>query len=329
MTTVIPQRTLSANIYPGSVEVGEGIERTLIELNYPTLSPQLEMDFMCTMSITPDANRAVLRIFNLSKATRDRLAGIVKRNLDVTAAIASDIGFYTSLGAASVVKQTTVNRGDAFVEVYGGYKPSPALLFQGSTQWCRHMRNGPTWLTEMEIGDGLSTMMDGVASKQFPPGALLIDVIKFVVQTMGLGLGNLSEDRILEIVGPGKATFPFGFTCFGESKNLLSNLIHPYGGEWFVDRGECYFVMRGQALPDAPIIVSPDSGLLASPDPVENGKLRLRSVLRPDVRIGRKVAVQSSSYEGTYRVEVVTHAINNRVGQSITDMLLSPGVDPF
>jgi hypothetical protein len=129
-------------------------------------------------------------------------------------------------------------------------------------------------------------------------------------------------------MGSQNSSFPFGWTSFGDAKWALSEILGRTG-EWFVDRGDFFVVPRGEALPDAPVILSSDTGMIHSPEPGEAGKLHVRSIMRPDIRIGRKVRVVGPQYEGVYRAEVVTHVVNNRGGSAITDVLLSVGPGAF
>ena len=329
---MIPTRAIRVSI--GALDAGvlgtvDSDGRPAIVINPAGQSPQLEVDFSCSMSITPDANYASVRIMNLAPGTRERLAGVTKRKLDVSKEIAGMPALQAALGGASTVEVATVNRGDCYVKIDGGYLPTPARMFEGSCEWTRHAKVGPTWITEMNIGDGLSTMMEGLSAKTFPPGTTLFEVIAHVIDSMALGRGNVTEQRLTEIVGPGQTTFPFGFTTLGESKWLLSTLIKDFDGEWFVDRGECYIVRKGEALPDPPLTVSFEQGMISTPEPLDGGKFRVRSMLRPDIRLGRKVAVVRANFEGTYRVERLAHAVNNRGGAAITDMILSTSEVPF
>lgn len=300
-----------------------------LAINPEGQDPQLEIDLSCTMSITPDANMASVRVMNLSRATRERLAGVTFRNLDVSKEIVNSPSLNAALGGDPIIKVATVNGGNCYVEIDGGYLPTPVRMFEGSAQWIRHQKNGPTWITEMQVGDGLSTMMDGVNAKSFPPGTTLFEVVEYTIKRMNLGMGNVTEAMLTSIVGPGQTTFEFGFTTLGDSKWLLSTLIKDFHGEWFVDRGECYIVRKGEALPEPPVTVSFEQGLINQPEPIEGGKLRVRSMLRPDVRLCRKVTIERANFAGTYRVERVAHAMNNRGGSAITDMILSPGEGAF
>lgn len=314
--TPAPKRLLSLNVFSQT-------ER--IEINNPFMDVQLEIDMSCTMSISPDANSAMVRIMNLSRKTRESLAGVTRRSLDVSSLIA---GMPAALGGVPIVQATAVERGDCGVEIYGGYTDKPALMFLGTSQWIRHHHEGPTWITEMQVGDGLSTMMEGVASRSFPAGATVFEVVKYLVSVMALGRGNLSEASLMAAIGSQNSTLPFGWTSFGDAKWAMTQFLGDTA-EWFVDRGEFYVVAKGAALPDVPVIVSVDTGMIYSPDPVEGGKLRVRSIMRPDIRIGRKVRVVGPYYEGVYRAEVVTHNANNRGGMATTDVLLSTAPGAF
>jgi hypothetical protein len=317
--TPAPMRLISLNVFSQT-------ER--IEINNPFMDAQLEIDMSCTMSISPDANTAMVRIMNLSRKTRESLAGVTRRSLDVSGLIAGQPAVLSSLGGVPAVQATAVERGDCGVEIYGGYTDKPALLFLGTSQWVRHRHEGPTWITEMQVGDGLSTMMEGVASRSFPPGATTFEVVQYLVRVMALGQGNLSEASLAAAIGSQYSTFPFGWTSFGDAKWALTQVLGNTA-EWFVDRGEFYVVARGTALPDVPAIVSVDTGMIYSPEPAEFGKIRVRSIMRPDIRIGRKVRVVGPYYEGVYRAEVVTHNANNRGGTATTDVLLSAAPGAF
>lgn len=287
--------------------------------------PQLEIDLSCTMSITPDANMASVRVMNLSRATRERLAGVTFRNLDVSAAIVNSPSLNAALGGDPIIKVATVNGGNCYVEIDGGYLPTPVRMFEGSAQWIRHQKNGPTWITEMQVGDGLSTASLAVANKVFPGGTHLFEIIDFIRVKMGLGPGNVSEANIASVLPAGQTFIEFDFVAFGDCKWLLSSFIKDFSAEWFIDRGELYIVRKGEALPETPVTVSFEQGLINQPEPIEGGQLRVRSMLRPDVRLGRKVTIERANFAGTYRVERVAHAMNNRGGSAITDMILSPG----
>lgn len=299
-----------------------------IEINSPGSSAgntQLEVDVAVTMSVSQQANTATVRVMNLSRSTRQSIAGRVHRELDVSAAtVEADVDVSAVLNDP-IVKVTTINRGDAYVEIDAGYETGAARIFEGSCQWARHRKEGPTWVTEMQVGDGLLTMAAGVAHKTFPPRALAIDVVRYLVRVMGLDASVLRTPlQFSDAVGRGVTTFPDGFTASGQASWMVSNILEPFGAEWFVDRGQFFLVKRGHALPEPAVTVDFFSGLLHQPEPLESGGVRIRSMFRSDIRIGRLVQVSDVDYDGLYRCDVVSHRMNNRRGEAMTEAILQP-----
>ncbi len=124
---------------------------------------QLEVDISVNMSVSPSANSAHVRIMNLSRNTRRSIAGRVKREIDISDAIVQSDVDYTSVINDSIVKQTTIRRGDCYVEIDAGHDQDVPRIFEGSSQWVRQYKDRASWVTEIQVGAGLPTMMDGVA----------------------------------------------------------------------------------------------------------------------------------------------------------------------
>jgi hypothetical protein len=286
---------------------------------------QLEVDISVNMSVNPQANSAAVRIMNLSRSTRQSIAGRIKRNLDISQAVIDLPVDYTSVIENSIVQQTVTRRGDCYVEVDAGYDSAVPRVFEGSSQYARHTKIGPTWVTELQVGDGLSTMMAGVAKRTFPPGSLFLDVLRHVVRSMALDDSVLRTPlQLTDAIGRGNTTFAYGVTAFGDARWFVSNMLEPFGAEWFVDRGQFFVVRKGHALPEPAVTTDFASGLLHTPEPIEDGGVRIRSMFRSDIRIGRPIIVSGVDYEGEYRADSVMHRMNNRYGEAITEAILMP-----
>ena len=318
----VPQRHIRVRVRRASDD-GQSSEE--ITVNDDPLAVQLDVSLQTTMSISPDANQASVMISNLAKDRRQKLAGVVARSLDIGVAdIDTPVTFrITDLGDG-VNAQSVWDSGDSYVEIDAGYDSSAARVFQGSTQFARNYKSGPTWVTEMQIGDGLSTMMTGVVARTFAPGASAFEVVDHMRRVMGLGVGNVTNANLSSLFRGAKTTFPFGWTAFGDAKFMMSEVLTPFNIEWFVDRGEMFVVRKNEALPQEPATVDFASGLLTTPEPIEQNRLRIRTILRPDIRICRRVIVSGVEFAGTYRSEVVTHSATNRLGGAITEVILSP-----
>ncbi len=285
---------------------------------------QLEVDISVQMSVSPMANSATVRIMNLSRDSRQKIAGRVKRELDISAAVVESNVDYTDVIENPIVIQTVTKRGDCFVEIDAGHDQNVPRIFQGSCQWARHVKNGPTWVTELQVGDGLSTLSAGIANRSFPPGSLVLDVVRHLVRRMALDDSVLKTPlQFTDAVGRGNTIFPYGFTMLGQASDILTNIFTPLGAEWFIDRGQFFVVRKGHALPEPAARVDFFSGLLHTPEPLEGGAVRIRSMFRADLRVGRLVSVEGVDYDGVYRANTVTHRMNNRYGEAITECYLA------
>lgn len=286
---------------------------------------QLEVDVSVNMSVSPAANSASVRIMNLSRSTRQSIAGRIKRNLDISKAIVEANVDYSSVLENSIVQQTVTRRGDCYVWIDAGHDQNVPRVFEGSSQWARHYKQGATWVTELQVGDGLSTMMGAVAKNTFPPGSLYLDVLRYLVRRMALDDSVLRTPlQLADAIGRGNVTFPYGITLNGDARWAVSNMLEPFGAEWFVDRGQFFVVRKGHALPEPAPTVDFASGLLHHPEPIESGGVRIRSMYRADIRVGRGVIVSGVDYDGEYRAETVSHRMNNRYGEAITEAFLMP-----
>jgi hypothetical protein len=306
----------------------ETIDGIAIEINAPGAdvgNTQLEVDLSVNMSVSPAANSAMVSIMNLSRSTRQMIAGRIKRNLDISAATIDLPVDYTSVAENPIVQQTVTKRGDCYVLIDAGYDDFIPRAFEGSCQYTRHVKQGPTWVTSLQVGDGLSTMMAGVAARTFPPGSLYLDVLRYLVRLMALDDSVLKTPlQLTDAIGRGNTVFKYGITLSGDARWAVSNMLEPFGAEWFVDRGQFFVVRKGHALPEPAVTVDFFSGLMHTPEPIENGGVRIRSMFRSDIRIGRPIIVSGVDYEGEYRADNVMHRMNNRYGEAITEAILMP-----
>lgn len=316
----IGQRRIAVRLF---TESGETI--SINEAGADIGNTQLEVDVAVNMSVSPQANSASVRIVNLSRSTRQAIAGRIKRSIDISKAVIDTPVDYSAVVENSIVQQTVTRRGDCYVEVDAGYDSFIPRIFEGSSQYARHTKMGPTWVTELQVGDGLSTVMAGVAARTFPPGALFIDVLRYAVRQMALDDSVLRTPlQLTDAIGRGNTTFVYGVTATGDARWFVSNMLEPFGAEWFVDRGQFFVVRKGHALPEPAVTVDFPSGLLHTPEPIEDGGVRIRSMFRSDIRIGRRVIVSGVDYDGEYRADNVMHRMNNRHGEAITEALLVP-----
>lgn len=296
----------------------------VITINPIGLDPQLDVEFSATLSLTSESNRATVRVINLAATTRKSLSGVIRRDVNVTAAKLDllDAGISAALRAPDVIRTATVNTGNAYLTIDAGWGDRLTTIFAGSSQRITHVKQGPHWITDFEVSDGLATSIRAVARKEFPPNAKLFDVLDHLRKCMGLSAGNFSETKLLEYAGSSALLLPFGYTAFAEARFLMSEFLSPLNITWFVDQGALYILKIGTALDDAPIDISFETGLIMSPQLTEDGLLSVQTLMNPEIRPGYRVAIRGVDFEGTYRVDSVTHKMSNKTGLTLSDVLV-------
>lgn len=299
---------------------------------------ELFVGFNARMSLTRQINRAQIQILGLNRATRDLIAGASSGVIDLSNDFLDFPGSSrpsvpgTDLFPDGIARTLTVRNGHAYVDLDVGYAPNKIdRIFEGSSHWARHEKQGPVWSTNIDVGDGLSTRIGGVAVRRFDPGASTFEVISYIVRTMGIGQGNLTRETYLNAIGRRhESELPSGYTVMGDSEFMLTQLLIESGAEWWVDRGEFWIVEKGEALEGAPIRVAQgrEGGLRYDPQPQEGGALLLDSWFRGDARVGRSAIVEAGAYSGLYRIETVTHRGSNLRGDFQTLMQVrKPGLN--
>jgi hypothetical protein len=301
------------------------IQFTTLEdgININASDPQLEVQFSIVQRLTPDPNAGRIQIMNLGPSSRGWIQSNVRRSVNVANTTITPNGSTAKPGTRSNSKAETHARADVYVEIEAGYDDRTGIIFEGSTQKTRDTHTpGAQWVTDVIVGDALASQMGAIVSRQFTKGARVLDALRHLVGVMGLGLGNLSAASLTAAIGTGSKTFPLGLTMQGNAKWFVDKILSLTGAEWFVDAGEFFIVRRSAALEEPEIFLSPDTGLIGRPQPTEDDGVTIGMQIRTDVRIGRRVRVESNSVRGVYRVDELRHTGNNRRGQFMSTAIL-------
>lgn len=201
----------------------------------------------------------------------------------------------------------------AFVRVEAGYvDPGAAVIFQGDVRRVQTGREGPDWTTKITAGDGEDALHAARGARAFGPSATLSDVLRYAAETMGVGLGNLDAaiaGRGLDRVG---GIFPGGTVVHGPVARELHHLLRSAGLEWSIQGGVLQVLPRGGQLNRAAVVLSPDTGLLETPEVGINRVVRAKALMNPDLVPGVQVQVDSGVVKGFYRVESCEYAGETR-----------------
>lgn len=272
MAELLFQRDFAVTV--GAFRIAARPGGVLAELGVTESLPTLRVQFKVEKTLARDPNTADVLIYNLSEQSRK---------------------------AFSVEER-------APVVLEAGYVGNMHKIFSGNLSLAGHSRTGSEWVTKFQAGDGLTSLRAARVSESFAAGTSVQDVVKKVVGTMGLGLGNTARKMADGDFRGGLTEFTKGFAAAGQSHDVLDGLARSLGLEWHVQDGQVEFMRDGEPADDQVVVLSPSTGLVGSPEIGDKGMVKARSLLQPGVSVGRLVQIKSALIDGGFfRVDKATH----------------------
>ena len=186
----------------------------------------LRISFSIEKGATKNPNKCTCRIYNLRKATRE-LVQVVGNVLILKAGYRQDIGAQT--------------------------------IFTGTVTRYLTVKEGPDWVTELEMADGLLEFRDSKVSLSFAPGVQAVDVLRNVASRFNLPVRTLPDD-----IQPLQYAQGFAFT--GRVREAMDKACDYLGLEWSIQNREVQIINKGGVFKQQAIVLSEDSGMIGSPE---------------------------------------------------------------
>jgi len=204
-----------------------------------------------------------------------------------------------------------IEEKDLVVVLQAGYETPPPRLFIGDIAEVTHRRSGTDIITTIEAGDGEKRFQLGHINESFDSGTTNRQVLRRIAQVSGLGVGHIETIDEIEFVA--------GYVASGHIRNVLDELCESVGAQWSIQDGEFQVVVGDNGTNEIAPLLSPDTGLLGTPEPVKvqgskakrNNGLKLRCLLNARLRPRRYVQLSSENHVGTYLVRSVVHTGEN------------------
>lgn len=171
-------------------------------------------------------------------------------------------------------------------------------LFYGDARTIDHLRDGADWKTVFKLGDGERAYRNARISQSFSGGAGASDVLNYLGAQSGLAIGNVSE-----AAAGLSTTFDQGYVLHGKWSDEMQKLANAVGFTWSIQNGALQVLAPGESIPGVVPEISPESGLIGSPEmgtPEKKGKpglLEFKCLLQPMVPGGR-IKIVSKRYNG-------------------------------
>ena len=155
----------------------------------------------------------------------------------------------------------------ALIEVIGnvlilktGYSEDigATTIFTGNVTRTLTVREGPDWITELELQDGFVEFRDAKVSLSFGKGATVLQVVTAISKKFGLPVRPLPADVA-------KKQDPAGFAFVGRVRDAMDKACENGGLEWSIQNREIQIIKKGGVFKQKAYLLTPDTGLIGSP----------------------------------------------------------------
>jgi hypothetical protein len=237
----------------------------------------LRVQFKATKTLRPEPNTIDIQISNLAAQTR---------------------------------KQFQKNSVRVLLEA--GYKgegqSTSEQVFLGDARHIWSVYEQPDWVTHIQSGDSEMTIRNASISESFSKGARKADVLKKLMGTMKADVKDAMAKVSSSGFSAGVDQFAKGLTLHGNTARELTKILDSSGYSWSIQDGVMQILKSGETSPEPAIVLDTKSGLLGSPELGDDGYLKIKSLLQPGLKPGRKVILQSEIFKGALMVVKVIHS---------------------
>ena len=178
----------------------------------------------------------------------------------------------------------------------------PQLLWLGDLRTSLSVRKGPTWSTKVGSGDGEAAVSRSRIQKSFGPRTPVSTVVRALVDSLGIGTGNLPKVLGQLRAGNVGSLALDGAVLSGPTAYHLDNWTRSAGMSWSIQDGAIQFLIDDKPLGDRVVKLSPETGLVGTPTVNAEGELSATSFIIPGVHVGAVIVVESSSVEGAFQI---------------------------
>lgn len=218
-----------------------------------------------------------------------------------TVSDSADISIY-NLNQDSRTTQGDVARPGVILAA--GYGDNIATLFQGKARLVNSKRVGTDWITRLECGDGENERQTSRIQETFLKGTSIKEV--FTRLANGLGVSVASAIKTVKagtpLFGDGSDELQGDATFSGQVSTAIDDLLKSIGWEATIQNEKLVVTPRGQPTNEV-VVLSPESGMIGSPEVGLLGRIKVTSLLQPQIKPLMRVRINSALVTGDYRVE--------------------------
>ena len=131
-------------------------------------------------------------------------------------------------------------------------------IFSGNVTRTLTVREGPDWITELEMEDGFLEFRDAKVSLSFGKGATTQQVVTAISKKFGLPVRPMPADIA-------RKQYTAGFAFVGRVRDAMDKACEHSGLEWSIQNREIQIIKKGGVFKQKAYLLSADTGLIGSP----------------------------------------------------------------
>lgn len=189
------------------------------------LIEDLRFSFKIEKSATETLNSSTIKIYNLNPTSR-ALVETPNNAIILKAGYTEDVGAKT--------------------------------IFVGIVRRCLTVQEGPDYVTELELDDGLLAYRDSKFTISFAPGASGKNVISAIASKFDLPVRPLPD-------GIPDKQYPNGFSFVGRTRDAMKKACNYLGLEYSIQNQEIQILKAGGTTKRTALVMSADSGMIGVP----------------------------------------------------------------
>lgn len=245
---------------------------------------------------TTEPNKGQFEIYNLSQHSRQQLNTSIDPNF---------------VGPPVSIAQKYPLSFEA------GYSETHGIVFKGHAHSIIHTVQGPDVITKIIGLDGMLTnevRVKFTIKEPASPG----DVLTKLFQALKKSVGSLDISQAVKKAKEGDLAgaandFLSGVTFSGLGKKEIEKILGPLGYEASEQNGQLQLLKINEALTNAAIVLSGNTGLIGTIEPVKDDKrpndliIKASSLLRHELGVNSGVRINSEVMAGLFKIRKLEH----------------------
>lgn len=211
---------------------------------------------------------------------------------------------------------------DAVLQVEAGYRDGLEVLAIADVTRKRIRRAGTEIISEIECEDGARLLRDRKINLSFAAGTPVERVLARIAEELAVGV------RETGVVVAGE--YLEGVSFSGPVGEVLDKVTGKAGVTWSIQDGMLQILDRVAESQDRGMLITPETGLLGSPERIEEEDriterrrgvgYRIRTLLRPKARPGERLVLRAADVDEVLRIDSLEHTGDTRGETWVTEI---------